>query len=87
MYMLVNIAYFAAVPKQEILDSGQILAATFFKNMFGARAQKAMAGLVAVSAFGNVMSVIFSQGRSTFTFSPFIPLSLRVGGWPFLPTV
>lgn len=62
--MLTNIAYFAAVPKAEILSSGQILAATFFKNMFGPRAEKAMAALVAVSAFGNVMSVLFSQGRS-----------------------
>lgn len=63
LYMLTNIAYFAAVPKAEILSSGQILAATFFKNMFGPRAEKAMAALVAVSAFGNVMSVLFSQGR------------------------
>ncbi|BDD64038.1 hypothetical protein MAP00_008886 [Monascus purpureus] len=63
LYMLTNIAYFAAVPKEEILSSGQILAATFFKNMFGPRAEKAMAALVAVSAFGNVMSVLFSQGR------------------------
>jgi len=61
--MLVNIAYFAAVPKDEILSSGRILAASFFKNVFGGTADKALSVFVALSAFGNVLSVIFSQGR------------------------
>jgi amino acid transporter len=61
--MLVNIAYFAAVPKDEILSSGRILAASFFKNVFGGTAEKALSVFVALSAFGNVLSVIFSQGR------------------------
>ena len=65
-YMLCNIAYFAAVPKDQFLSSGQTVAATFFGNMFGARAEKVMSVFVALSAFGNVLSVIFSQGRSTF---------------------
>ena len=65
-YMLYNIAYFAAVPKDQFLSSGQTVAATFFGNMFGARAEKVMSVFVALSAFGNVLSVIFSQGRSTF---------------------
>lgn len=64
LYMFVNIAYFAAVPKEEMLDSGTLVAAAFFKNMFGKQAEKAMSVLVALSAFGNVLSVIFSQGRS-----------------------
>ncbi|KZT02802.1 amino acid transporter [Laetiporus sulphureus 93-53] len=63
LYMLVNIAYFAAVPKEEIISSGRILAASFFVNMFGARAGRALSVFVALSAFGNVLSVIFSQGR------------------------
>ncbi|CAI7564991.1 unnamed protein product [Penicillium pancosmium] len=63
LYMFVNIAYFAAVPKEEMLDSGTLVAAAFFKNMFGKQAEKAMSVLVALSAFGNVLSVIFSQGR------------------------
>lgn len=62
--MLVNVAYFAAVPKEDILNSGQILAATFFKNMLGHEAEKVMSVFVALSAFGNVLSVLFSQGRS-----------------------
>lgn len=63
LYMLVNIAYFAAVPKQEIIDSGRILAASFFRNVFGPSAERALSVFVAISAFGNVLSVIFSQGR------------------------
>lgn len=68
LYMLVNIAYFAAVPKQEILESGRILAASFFRNMFGEKAERVMSVFVALSAFGNVLSVLFSQGRSRFPF-------------------
>ncbi|OQN96432.1 hypothetical protein B0A48_17488 [Cryoendolithus antarcticus] len=63
LYMCVNIAYFAAVPKEEILTSGRILAAAFFRNVFGERAERALSVFVALSAFGNVLSVIFSQGR------------------------
>ncbi|KAJ9271256.1 hypothetical protein DTO212C5_2606 [Paecilomyces variotii] len=63
LYILVNVAYFAAVPKEEILSSGRILAASFFRNMFGERAERVMSVFVALSAFGNVLSVLFSQGR------------------------
>ncbi|KAL1954087.1 hypothetical protein VTO42DRAFT_1775 [Malbranchea cinnamomea] len=63
LYMLANIAYFAAVPRDEILSSGRILAASFFRNVFGPRAERALSVFVALSAFGNVLSVIFSQGR------------------------
>ena len=63
LYMLANIAYFAAVPKEEILSSGRILAASFFRNVFGKRAERALSVFVALSAYGNVLSVIFSQGR------------------------
>ncbi|PQE29675.1 high-affinity methionine permease protein [Rutstroemia sp. NJR-2017a WRK4] len=63
LYMLANIAYFAAVPKEEIMTSGRILAASFFRNMFGSRAERVLSVFVALSAFGNVLSVIFSQGR------------------------
>ncbi|KAE9964973.1 hypothetical protein BLS_007935 [Venturia inaequalis] len=63
LYMLANIAYFAAVPKAELASSGRILAASFFRNMFGPQAERALSVFVALSAFGNVLSVIFSQGR------------------------
>lgn len=63
VYMLVNIAYFAAVPKADILSSGQTVAALYFRNMFGVKAEKALSIFVALSALGNVMSCLFSQGR------------------------
>jgi amino acid transporter len=63
LYMLANIAYFAAVPREEIVSSGRILAASFFRNVFGPKAERALSVFVAFSAFGNVLSVIFSQGR------------------------
>lgn len=63
LYMLVNISYFAAVPKDEIISSGRIVAATFFRNVFGSSAERALSVFVALSAWGNVLSVIFSQGR------------------------
>lgn len=46
------------------MASGRILAASFFRNMFGARAERVLSVFVALSAFGNVLSVVFSQGRS-----------------------
>jgi amino acid transporter len=63
LYMLVNVAYFAAVPKEEILNGGRIVAAQFFRNMFGPTAEKALSVFVALSALGNILSVMFSQGR------------------------
>ncbi|KAK2623912.1 hypothetical protein QTJ16_006546 [Diplocarpon rosae] len=63
LYMLINIAYFAAVPKDEIISSGRILAASFFRNVMGGQAERALSIFVALSAFGNVLSIIFSQGR------------------------
>lgn len=63
LYMLANIAYFAAVPRDELVGSGRILAATFFRNVMGPHAERALSVFVALSAFGNVLSVIFSQGR------------------------
>ncbi|EGC41456.1 high-affinity methionine permease [Histoplasma capsulatum var. duboisii H88] len=63
LYMLVNVAYFVVVPKQEILGSGRILAASFFRNVFGPKAERVLSIFIALCAFGNVQSVIFSQGR------------------------
>lgn len=63
VYMFVNIAYFAVVPRDQIASSGTILAGLFFRYAFGETAEKACSVFVALSALGNVMSVIFSQGR------------------------
>jgi amino acid transporter len=63
LYMFVNISYFAVVPRDEIISSGQILAASYFGKIFGARGETVLSVFVALSALGNVLSVIFSQGR------------------------
>ncbi|KAI0043577.1 high affinity methionine permease [Auriscalpium vulgare] len=63
VYILVNVAYFAAVPKADILTSGRTVAALYFRNMFGHNAEKALSVFVALSALGNVLAVLFAQGR------------------------
>ncbi|KAH8708345.1 amino acid/polyamine transporter I [Phaeosphaeriaceae sp. PMI808] len=63
LYMFVNITYFAAVPAEEIISSKRLVAASLFRNVFGPTAERALSVFVALSAFGNVLSVIFSQGR------------------------
>ncbi|OOQ89123.1 High-affinity methionine permease [Penicillium brasilianum] len=86
LYMFVNIAYFAAVSKEDMLESGSVVAAVFFGNMFGKQAEKVMSVFVALSAFGNVLSVLFSQGRivqelgreGVLPFSKFF-----ASNWPF----
>lgn len=63
LYMLVNISYFAGVEKEEILASQRLVAASLFRNMWGETAERALSAFVALSALGNIQSVIFSQGR------------------------
>lgn len=63
IYIFVNVAYFAVVPAEDIATSGRIVAASFFKYAFGDTAEKAASVFVALSALGNVLSVIFAQGR------------------------
>lgn len=63
LYIFVNVAYYAVVPADEIRSSGRIVVASFFKYAFGDTAEKAASVFVALSTLGNVLSVIFSQGR------------------------
>lgn len=63
IYIFVNIAYFAVVPKDKLISSKLVLAADFFDIVFGGHAKRAAAAFVGLSALGNVLSVIFSQGR------------------------
>ncbi|TFK24801.1 high affinity methionine permease [Coprinopsis marcescibilis] len=63
LYMLANIAYFAGASKEDIVGSGRLVAALLFRNVYGPRAERALSVFVALSALGNVLSVIFSQGR------------------------
>ncbi|KAL4261026.1 Cellular Amino Acid Transporter [Pleurotus pulmonarius] len=63
LYLLANIAYFAASTKEEIVNSGVTVAALFFKNVFGVQAQRALSAFVALSALGNTITVTFASSR------------------------
>ncbi|KAF9459045.1 high affinity methionine permease [Collybia nuda] len=63
LYMLANVAYFAGASKEEITGSGRLVAALLFRNVYGPKAERVLSLFVAFSAVGNVLSVIFSQGR------------------------
>jgi len=63
LYILANIAYFAASSKSDILESGTTVASLFFENVFGAQAQKALSVFVALSALGSVLNIAYSAAR------------------------
>ncbi|KAF5320748.1 hypothetical protein D9619_002215 [Psilocybe cf. subviscida] len=63
LYLLANVAYFAAATKAEIRHSGVTVAALFFGNVFGATAEKALSVIIALSALGNVMTVTYAASR------------------------
>ncbi|OBT62580.1 hypothetical protein VE03_07376 [Pseudogymnoascus sp. 23342-1-I1] len=64
LYMLCNIAYFAAVPKQEVLESGTGVAALFFEAVFGpGNAARGLNFLVLLSSFGNLVSNLIGSSR------------------------
>ncbi|RYP46031.1 hypothetical protein DL768_007711 [Monosporascus sp. mg162] len=64
LYMLCNIAYFAAVPKQEFSESREIAAAVFFTAVFGpGAAEQVLNVLVLLSAFGNLLATLIGQSR------------------------
>ncbi|KAF8889843.1 amino acid transporter [Infundibulicybe gibba] len=48
LYLLANIAYFAAASKEEIRNSGVTVASLFFGKVFGAQAQRALSVFVAL---------------------------------------
>ncbi|EKM57703.1 uncharacterized protein PHACADRAFT_170914 [Phanerochaete carnosa HHB-10118-sp] len=63
LYLLANVAYFAAASKEEIQNTGVTVASLFFHNVFGTKAQKALTVFVALSALGNVVSITFAAAR------------------------
>jgi hypothetical protein len=73
LYLLTNIAYFAGASKEEITSSGRLVAALLFKNVYGPQAERIMSGFVALSALGNVLSVV-STPRNPISIAFSIPL-------------
>ncbi|KAF7303614.1 High affinity methionine permease [Mycena indigotica] len=63
VYMLVNIAYFGVVSRGDILNSRQIVAALFFRNLFGPATERILSAAIALSSLGNILAVLFTQGR------------------------
>ncbi|KAK0122744.1 hypothetical protein ONS96_009779 [Cadophora gregata f. sp. sojae] len=64
LYMFVNLAYFAALPNQEIQGANTIAASLFFAKVFGSgSAARSLNILILLSAFGNLVSVLIGQSR------------------------
>ncbi|KAM6488831.1 Amino acid/polyamine transporter I [Amanita muscaria] len=64
LFLFVNVAYIAAVPPDEIRNSGQLVAALFFRRVFGNTATaKLLPLLVALSCFGNIIAATVGQAR------------------------
>ncbi|KAF9630239.1 Amino acid/polyamine transporter I [Lasiodiplodia theobromae] len=63
MYTLCNVAYFAAVPSEEMKAAEQTAATLFFTKVFGENAAKGLNILVIISAFGNLISNLIGQSR------------------------
>lgn len=61
-YLLCNIAYFAAASKEEITGSGRLVAALLFRNVWGPSTERILNVFIALSALGNVLSVVRISG-------------------------
>lgn len=64
LYVLANVAYFAAIPKSDLAKSEVIVAGLFFRNVFGDSAgARSLPAFVALSNLGNVLVVSFAHSR------------------------
>jgi amino acid transporter len=64
LYVLVNVAYFAAIPMDDLAKSEVIVAGLFFRNVFGqSAAARSLPAFVALSNLGNVLAVSFAHAR------------------------
>ncbi|KAF7530867.1 hypothetical protein G7054_g9430 [Neopestalotiopsis clavispora] len=64
LYIFANIAYFAAVKKEDLESSGTIAATLFFKAVFGSsNSSRGLNFLIALSSFGNLIAVLIGSGR------------------------
>lgn len=62
LYFLVIISYLIVIPKQELLDSGILVAGVFFNKIFGeSTTSKILPILISLSNLGNVMVVSFAH--------------------------
>ncbi|KAJ6585396.1 amino acid permease-domain-containing protein [Mycena capillaripes] len=61
LYLLANVAYFAAASKADIAKSSATVASLFFKNVFGVQAERALSVFVALSALGSQKHFLCSE--------------------------
>ncbi|ORY71869.1 amino acid/polyamine transporter I [Pseudomassariella vexata] len=70
LYLLVNVAYFAAIPKDSLAKSDVIVAGVFFRNMFGeSAAARVLPAFVGLNNLGNVLTLTFAHGRMNQEFA------------------
>ncbi|KAM4066360.1 amino acid permease [Hirsutella rhossiliensis] len=64
LYMLANVAYFAAIPKAQLAKSEVLVADVFFRNMFGdSAASRVLPIFVALSNLGGILAASFVNSR------------------------
>jgi len=57
-YLAANFAYLFAATKEEITGSGRLVASLLFRNVWGPNTERILSAFVAMSALGNVLSVV-----------------------------
>ena len=64
LYILANVAFFSAIPKEEILEGKTIAAGLLFTKVFGNHgAVRGLNFLIALSSFGNLIAVLLGTSR------------------------
>ena len=64
-YILIITAYYASATPEELKNSGNTIATTMFKNVFGNKAAtKGLAAMVALSSFGHLITAVLSHSRA-----------------------
>lgn len=59
LYILANVVYFAAIPKEDILAGKTIAASILFTKVFGDHGSvRGLNFLIALSSFGNLIAVL-----------------------------
>ncbi|KAF8233205.1 amino acid transporter [Tricholoma matsutake] len=86
LFLFINVAYVAVIPREEIQGSGQLIAALFFRRVFGPWfGVKVLPLLVALSCFGNLSRMIREVARQGLLPYPRIFSSTKPFGTPFAP--
>ncbi|KAL9018212.1 MAG: hypothetical protein Q9185_004485 [Variospora sp. 1 TL-2023] len=64
LFILANVAYLCAVPKDRVLGDELDMANIFFRDVFGNEtAPRVMSGIIALSIFGNIVVMTFTASK------------------------